>query len=172
MSRWSEWMKGGTPVSGTRRRWLAALLGTGSALVAGTVGRRAEAADDTKFPGDEPTHKVLYQFNEADNTYHEHVLGSVSAMLREYTDDIHVVVTCFGEGIHIVAKKPGRPVEELIRQRVSSLADYGVEFHACARTMEGLNWKAEDMLPFVKVVPVVWKPLNMNGRSILQKNDQ
>lgn len=139
-------------VDQARRRLLTALLGSGGVVALGAVAGRASAADDVKFPGDEPTHKIVYQFNEAENSYHEHVLGSVSAMLREYTDDIHVVVSCFAEGIHIVAKKPGRPVTDLIKQRVSSLADYGVEFHACARTMESLQWTAEDLLPFVKVV--------------------
>jgi hypothetical protein len=112
------------------------------------------SVDDLVFPGDEPAHKVVYQFNKADWEYQEHVLFSVGAMLRKYGDNIHIVVVAIGPGIHILAKDPKRAVPPLIRSRVASLAQYGVEFHACDNTMKTQEWTDEDMLPFATVVEV------------------
>ncbi|HEY0720889.1 MAG TPA: DsrE family protein, partial [Gammaproteobacteria bacterium] len=59
-----------------------------------------------------------------------------------------------GPGIHILAKSPKRPVSKEISQRVASLVQYGVEFHACGNTMQSLGWTQDDLLPFAKVVEV------------------
>ncbi len=101
-----------------------------------------------------PTHKVVYQFNQADPEYMEHVLFSVGALLRKYGDDIHIVVTAIGPGIHILAVDPRRPIPEIVRKRVASLAAYGVSFHACGNTMKALGWSEDDMLDFAEVVPI------------------
>ncbi|MGM0594589.1 MAG: DsrE family protein, partial [Pseudomonadota bacterium] len=109
---------------------------------------------DLKFPGDEPDHKVVYQFNHADLGYQDHVIFSVGEILRKYGDNVKIVVVAFAEGIHILGKKPGREVKDEIRQRVSSLAHYGVEFHACGNTMNSLNWTEDDIVDFATVVQV------------------
>lgn len=114
----------------------------------------AEEDEALRFPGDPPDHKLVYQFNKADEAYQKAVLFSVGAMLRKYGDNIHIVVVAIGPGLHILAKEPLRPVSEETRQRVSSLSQYGVEFHACGNTMKALNWEAKDMLPFASVVEV------------------
>ncbi len=134
-----------------RRRllqWLGA--GTGLALAAPRAGAQDKDAD---LFG-EPAHKLVYQFNKADVDYMEHVLFSVGAMLRKYSDNVHLVVTAIGPGLHILAKQPGRPVPEIIRQRVSSLAAYGVSFHACGNTMKSLGWDASHLLEFAEVVEI------------------
>ncbi len=118
------------------------------------VWANGEAEEELRFPGDPPEHYVVYQFNKADPDYHNHVLFSVGAMVRKYGDNVKIVVTAFGPGIHILAEMPERPVSEEVRQRVSSLAQYGVEFHACGNTMKSLGWTEENLLPFVKVVEV------------------
>jgi len=102
----------------------------------------------------EPAHKVVYQFNKADPDYMRGVLFSVGEMLRKYGDDIHLVVTAIGPGIHILAKNPLRPVPDEVRQRVSSLAAYGVSFHACGNTMKTLDWSESDMLDFAEIVDI------------------
>lgn len=135
---------------GARRRMLAALL-AGAGLLAVDS---AKADDGLRFPGDEPTHKVVYQFNKAEPEYHNAVLFSVGAMLRKYGDDIKIVVTAIGPGIHILAKTPGRPVSDEVKQRVSSLAQYGVEFHACGNTLTSLGWTEDALLPFAQYVEV------------------
>ncbi|GAB4299041.1 MAG: DsrE family protein [Thiohalomonadaceae bacterium] len=137
------------PDGGRRRVLAAALAGAGVALMGG-----ARAEDELRFPGEEPTHKIVYQFNKADLGYQDHVIFSIGAVLRKYGDDVKIVVVAFAEGIHILGKKPGREVKEEIRQRVSSLAQYGVEFHACGNTMKSLGWTEADLLPFAKYVEV------------------
>lgn len=146
-------------ISQQRRRLLSALAtGTGALLLSTSRSATAQEAetsvDDLHFPGDEPSHKVVYQFNKSEQEYHQHVLFSVGAMLRKYNDGVKIVVTCFGPGIHILAKQPQRLVTEETHQRVESLAHYGVEFHACNNTMKSLNWTEEDLLPIAKVVDV------------------
>lgn len=141
-------------VNARRRKLLGGLLASAGAVALATA-KSAQAADDElRFPGEDPPHKVVYQFNRAELGYHDHVIFSVGAVLRKYGDDVKIVVVAFAEGIHILAKKPGREVKEEIRQRVSSLAQYGVEFHACGNTLRSLGWTADDLLPFAKVVEV------------------
>jgi uncharacterized protein len=145
-------------IDGMRRRLLGgALAGLGVAAVGtGRVSAQesSDGVDDLHFPGDEPEHKVVYQFNKADLGYQDHVIFSVGEMLRKYGDNIKIVVVAFAEGIHILGKNPGREVKDEIRQRISSLARYGVEFHACGNTMTGLNWTEKDLVDFAKVVQV------------------
>ena len=127
------------------------------ALFCGATTGAVFASDEDealRFPGDPPDHKVVYQFNKADEAYQKAVLFSVGAMLRKYGDNIHIVVVAIGPGLHILAREPKRPVSEETRQRVSSLSQYGVEFHACGNTMKALGWEAEDMLPFASIVEV------------------
>ena len=142
----------------SRRQLLA---GLSSAVMGVFVSRNvlAETAEDSgdgelRFPGDPTDHNVVYQFNKADQDYHNGVLFSVGEMLRKYNDNITIVVTAFGPGLHILAKDPKRPVSDPIKQKVKSLADYGVKFHACGNTMKSLGWKKEDLYDFVEVVQV------------------
>jgi len=114
----------------------------------------AQAEKELRFPGDPPDHKVVYQFNTADEATQKAILFSVGAMVRKWGDNISIVVVGIGPGLHILAKNPGRPVSEETRQRVSSLAQYGVKFQACGNTMKALKWTEKDMLPFASVVEV------------------
>jgi intracellular sulfur oxidation DsrE/DsrF family protein len=141
-----------------RRRWLGLLVASGGAAALGGAGHAVAAVEavekeeDLRFPGEEPGHRLVYQFNEIDGDYQKQVLFSAGAVLRKYGDDVKVVVVCFGPGIHILAREPKRPVSDEIRQRVASLAEYGVEFHACNNTLKSLGWTEDDLLPFAKVV--------------------
>lgn len=144
-------------INGLRRRLLGgALAGVGVAALGGARAAQPESGgvDDLHFPGDEPEHKVVYQFNKADLGYQDHVIFSVGEMLRKYGDNIKIVVVAFAEGIHILGKNPGREVKDEIHQRVSSLAHYGVEFHACGNTMTSLKWTEKDLVDFAQIVQV------------------
>ena len=156
----------------SRRRWLTGLFGFAasaitlrSATAAAPVNNTAPpannkapsalpAASSPRFPGDPTDHNVIYQFNKSSQDYQHAVLFSVGEMLRRYEDNISIVVSAFGPGIHILAKKPMRAVDAETRERVNSLAQYGVKFNACGNTMISLGWTEQDMLPFVKVVKV------------------
>lgn len=137
---------------GVRRKFLAALAAGG--LMALPARAQEKGEETLRFPGDPPDNLVVYQFNKADPQYHDHVIFSVGAMLRQYGDNIRIVVTAIGPGIHILLKQPKRPVSKTIREKVASLADYGVEFHACGNTLKSLNMTEKDLLPFVKLVEV------------------
>ncbi len=63
-------------------------------------------------------------------------------------------ISCAENSFDILAKSPLRPVTNEMRERISSLNEYGVEFHACGNTMKALRWEKGDMLPFAKVVEV------------------
>ena len=142
-----------------RRRLLSGLV-SGLAGVFALKAVNAESKDmsedseSMRFPGDPTDHNVVFQFNKADQDYHNAVLFAVGEMLRKYGDNITIVVTVFGQGIHILAEKPIRHVSAHNRQKIQSLADYGVKFHACGNTMKSLGWTEEDMLPFAEIVKV------------------
>lgn len=141
-------------VDATRRRLLSAVVASGGAAALGGSGARAEDLDELRFPGDPAEHKLVYQLNKADPGYHDHILFSVGAVLRKYGDNVDLVVVCFAEGIHVLAENPGRPVSQEVRERISSLHQYGVEFHACGNTLKSLGWSGIDLVPFAQVVEV------------------
>ncbi|MGD8566710.1 MAG: DsrE family protein [Gammaproteobacteria bacterium] len=151
-------VKNGPDTNRSRRKLLGGLLaGGGLAMTSQSGSRAAEGSSgepELRFPGDPVDNKVVYQFNKADEHYHNAVLFSVGAMLRKYGDNIHIVVVGIGPGIHILAKKPERPVSNEVRERVASLLQYGVEFHACGNTMKSLGWTKKDILDSAKMVDV------------------
>ncbi len=133
-----------------RRSFLQWLGAFGAALLTGNAHAHHT---DTHFE-DSSEHKIVYQCNKAEDQYLTSVLFSVGELIRKYGDDVEIVVACFGPGIHLLAQIPERPVSELLQQRVTSLAAYGVAFHACGNTMNSLNWDEKDLFDFVKVVPI------------------
>ncbi|MEO5343293.1 MAG: DsrE family protein [Gammaproteobacteria bacterium SHHR-1] len=132
-----------------RRHLLRCLAGLGLAAALPALAHHTETHME-----DDSLHHVVFQCNKADDDYLGHVLFSAGEMIRKYGDDVEVVISCSGAGLHLLGKKPGRPVAEIHQQRAASLATYGVAFHACGNTLEGLGWSKEDLLPFAKVVPI------------------
>lgn len=146
----------------SRRGWLGRLFALGAA--AGTMAPAARAAGPAASAssatpsaigqGDAP-HKIVYQLNQADEAYQEAIFNSISALLKKYVDDVSIAVVVWGPGIHLLAKKPKRPVSDLHQQRVRSMAQsYGVEFIACGNTMHTVGWTDADMLEFAKIEEV------------------
>jgi intracellular sulfur oxidation DsrE/DsrF family protein len=128
-----------------RRRLLGAVA---AAATAGTA-LSAQAANDG------PPHKIVYQLNRPEPEYQEAILNSVGAMLKKYVDDVAIAVVVWGPGIHLLAKKPQRPVAPVLQQRVKSMSEsYGVEFVACGNTMHSLNWSKADMLDVARIEEV------------------
>lgn len=138
-----------------RRRLLTLAVGAAAAGISRTGhGANGKTERELRFPGEDPKHRVVYQFNKADSSYHDSVMFSIGAMLRQYGDDVRIVVTAIGPGIHILLKKPRRPVSTTIREKVASLAQYGVEFHACGNTLGAMKLSEADLLPFARFVQV------------------
>ena len=145
----------------SRRLALTKLVATSGAVALGAsaTAQAHKTADgneekEERFPGDPPEHFIVYQLNKHEHEYHEHVLGSVGAMVGRYADNIDIVVACFGRGIHVLAKNPGRPVDDAIKAKVKSLAGQGVKVHACGRTLKSMNLTEKDIEPFAKYVEV------------------
>lgn len=111
-----------------------------------------EVEDELKFPGEESNNKLVYHFNKSDESYQLAVLNTIRNMLRKYGDDIEIVVSVMGPGIHILLKEPGIPVLKAVRDQVESLAFYGVEFHACGNTLITLHKDKKDVVDFATVV--------------------
>lgn len=104
------------------------------------------------MPGDPPEHHIVYQINQADSEYIEHILNSIGALISQYEDNVAIAVVAFGPGIHLLARQPLRPIPGALRQRAAAqAADYGVRFVACGNTMKSLHWTAEDIVPFARV---------------------
>lgn len=141
-------MNASTPLP--RRRLLAvAAAATASAASAQSAPVKPAAASDG------PPHKIVYQLNHPEPDYQEAILNSVGAMLKKYVDDVSIVVVAWGPGLHLLAKKPRRPVVPTHQQRVRSMSEsYGVEFIACGNTMQSLGWEKGDMLDFVRIEDV------------------
>jgi len=143
-------MEPGNPVSRARRMALRTLGLFGGLLVAG---RSQAHHTDTHFE-DSSAHNIVYQCNKADAEYLQHILFSAGELLRRYEDDVQIVIAAFGPGLQLLGKHPERPIPLELQQRASSLAQYGVAFHACGNTMLSLNWTEDDLLPFAKMVPI------------------
>ena len=120
--------------------------------LSGNAEDSASTDDELLFPGEDTNNKLVYQFNKSDETYQLAVLNTIRNMLRKYGDDIKIVVSAMGSGIHILLKEPGVPVVPAIRDQVESLAFYGVEFHACGNTLITLHKEDKDVVDFATVV--------------------
>lgn len=144
-------------VNAGRRRALGglALLG-GLAASSGAAPAQEKKSPDKSsgFPGEAAENLVVYQLNHPEAEYHDHVVFSIGAMLRQYGDNIKIAVVAFGPGVHVLLKKPIRPVKQAIREKISSLSQYGVDFYACGNTLTSLKRGEQDVLPFAKVVEV------------------
>ena len=136
--------------SRTRRLALQSIGMLGGLVAA----RQAHAHHTDSHFEDAAKHRIVYQCNHADPEYLQHILFSVGEMLRKYGDDIELVVAAFGPGLHLIARHPERPIPTELRQKASSLAEYGVAFHACGNTMKALGWKEIDLRPYAKIVPI------------------
>ena len=137
-----------------RRRWLGRLLALGAGTAAASGASHA-ATPQAPLMGGEAPHKIVYQLNRHEPEYQEAIFNSISAMLKKYVDDVAIAVVVWGPGIHLLAKKPQRPVPELHQQRARSMAEaYGVRFIACGNTMHTVGWTEADMLDFAQVEEV------------------
>ena len=152
-----QWRKRWGAVDGARRSLLGRLALLGGVFAASGPARAADAGSGgtkLRFPGDPPENFVVYQLNKPEAEYHDHVLFSVGAMLRQYGDNVKIAVVAFGPGIHALLKAPQRPVSQTVREKISSLADYGVDFYACGNTLKTLKLTERDVVPSAKVVEV------------------
>jgi intracellular sulfur oxidation DsrE/DsrF family protein len=135
-----------------RRQLLTAMA---AAATASTALPAAAATPKPAPAADSPPHRIVYQLNHHEPEYQEAVLNSIGAVLKKYVDDVSIAVVAWGPGIHLLAKKPKRPVSTVHQQRVRSMSEsYGIQFIACGNTMHTIGWEKADMLDFVGVEDV------------------
>ncbi len=133
-----------------RRRFMQWLITAGGVSLMG-----ATHAHHTESHFEEDSaHHIVYQINKADPKYISHVLFSAGELLRKYGDDIEIVIAVYAEGIHLLGKRPMRPIPLELQQKAASLAAYGVAFHACGNTLKSVRWTKKDLLEFAKEVPI------------------
>ena len=109
-------------------------------LLGGLVAARQVHAHHTESHFDDASeHRIIYQCNQADPDYLQHILFSAGELIRKYSDDVEIVVGVFGPGLQLLGKHPQRSVPFELQQRAGSLASYGVAFHACGNTMKSLH---------------------------------
>ena len=71
-------------------------------------------AEDTSQAADggSKIHRVVYQCSEPGPDAYTRLLFSVTQLKEKHGDNIEIVVTCLGPGIHLLAKKPRRAVPD------------------------------------------------------------
>ena len=150
------WLKWNSAVDTGRRRMMSGVALLAGAVAGASTARAEEKKADKplRFPGDPAEYQVVYQLNKPDADYHDHIVFSVGAMLRQYGDNIKIAVVAFGPGLHVLLKNPRRPVSQNVREKIASLAAYGVDFYACGNTLTSLKLSEKDVVPFAKVVEV------------------
>ena len=140
----------------TKRRQFLSMLGLSGISLGGislTLNKAHAHHTDTHFE-DNSAHQLVYQLNKADHDYIESVLFSCAEMLRKYGDDIELVISALGPGLHVLAKHPKRQISHVHQQRVQSLIEYGVRFQACGNTMKSMHWVEKDIIDGAQIVPV------------------
>ena len=150
----------------TKRRQFLSMLGLSGLTLGGTsltLNKAHAHHTDTHFES-KPDHQLVYQLNKANHDYIESILFSCGEMLRKYGDDIELVITAFGPGLHLLAKRPKRAILPVHQQRVQSLIEYGVRFQACGNTMKSMHWVEKDIIDGAQIVPV-----GIDGIMLLQE---
>lgn len=150
----------------TKRRQFLSILGLSGITLGGTgltLNKAQAHHTDTHFE-DKTVHQLVYQLNKSNHDYIESVLFSCGEMLRKYGDDIELVISAFGPGLHLLAKRPKRAISHIHQQRVQSLIQYGVRFQACGNTMKSMHWTEDDIIEDAQIVAV-----GIDGIMMLQE---
>lgn len=110
------------------------------------------SAAETKLAEPQPTpdtpRKVMLQLTTEDARAINDLLYNVVNVQKFYgQDNVKVAVVAFGPGNRALYRDTSP-----VRERVSSLLQYDVEFLACGNTMETTGRKKEDLIEGVEVV--------------------
>ena len=92
-------------------------------------------------------HFVVYQVSRDDETSFVLPLNNASNMMRAYgTSNVAIEIVAFGPGVKMMTK------DSPVAERVTSLAQQGVQFSACANTMKALGIPKSDLAEGVAIV--------------------
>lgn len=133
----------------TRRQYLRRLVAGMVMIVAAAAPASAgeTVLADPKPDPDNPR-KVLLQLTTDDSRIVNDVLYNVVNIQKFYgQDNVKVAVVTFGAGNRALYKDTST-----VRERISSLLQYDVEFVACGNTMEATGRKPTDVIDGVEIV--------------------
>ena len=103
-------------------------------------------------PSLENPRKFVFPLTTADEEEINHVLSSVSNVMKFYgVDKSEVVVVAYSKGIKLL-KRDADFFDKDIQKKVRSLMTYDVEFIACNNTMRTYGIKKKDLMADVEVV--------------------
>ena len=103
-------------------------------------------------PSLENPRKFVFPVTTADEEEINHVLSSVSNVMKFYgVDKSEVVIVAYSKGIKLL-KKDADFFDKDIQKKVRSLMTYDVEFVACNNTMRTYGIKKKDLMADVEVV--------------------
>ena len=103
-------------------------------------------------PSLENPRKFVFPVTTADEEEINHVLSSVSNVMKFYgVDKSEVVVVAYSKGIKLL-KKDADFFDKDIQKKVRSLMTYDVEFVACNNTMRTYGINKKDLMADVEVV--------------------
>ena len=103
-------------------------------------------------PSLENPRKFVFPVTTADEEEINHVLSSVSNVMKFYgVDKSEVVVVAYSKGIKLL-KKDADFFDKDIQKKVRSLMTYDVEFIACNNTMRTYGIKKKDLMSDLEVV--------------------
>lgn len=127
------------------RRLVAGLAMLAAGAAAATAGETMLA--DPKPDPDNPR-KILLQLTTDDSRAVNDVLFNVVNIQKFYgQDNVKVAVVSFGAGNRALYKDTST-----VRERISSLLQYDVEFVACGNTIEATGRKPTDVIDGVEIV--------------------
>jgi intracellular sulfur oxidation DsrE/DsrF family protein len=138
----------------SKRTFLTWISGISMVLGAGSVKSKENKSNSAGLHQD-TKNKIVYQLNRSEPEHIEHILNSINAMLKKYTDDVAIAVVAFGPGIHLLATKPERTIPLEQRKRIKGMAEfYDVDLVACGNTMKSLKWSQENIIPEARIEEV------------------
>lgn len=118
-----------------------------SAMLMAVSARAGETALSDPVPTMDAPRQILLQLTSDDEARINGVLNNVAALSKFYgMDNVNLAVVTYGSGVKALLAN-GSPVKE----RISSLQHYGVEFVACGNTLARMKIPEDQVLPDVKV---------------------
>lgn len=91
--------------------------------------------------------RILVQLTADDDRKVNAVLGNLGNLSRFYgQDNVRLAVVAYGPGVRALLKQTST-----VKDRISSLQQYEVEFLACGNTLAAMNVAEDQVLPGIKV---------------------
>jgi uncharacterized protein len=133
---------------GTGRRLRRLVAGLAFAVMGAAAASAGETVLADPKPDPDNPRKIMLQLTSDDSRVVNDVLFNVVNIQKFYgQDNVKVAVISFGAGNRALYKDTSA-----VRERISSLLQYDVEFVACGNTIEATNRKPTDVIDGVEIV--------------------